>query len=58
MKIEGAGALVSGGASGLGEATVRRLHAGGARVVIADVNAGEGRGARGGARRSRSSRAT
>ena len=27
MKIEGAGALISGGASGLGEATARRLHA-------------------------------
>lgn len=42
MKIEGAGALVSGGASGLGEATVRRLHAGGAHVVIADVNPEKG----------------
>jgi NAD(P)-dependent dehydrogenase (short-subunit alcohol dehydrogenase family) len=36
MKIENAVAVVSGGASGLGEATVRRLVAGGARVVIAD----------------------
>jgi NAD(P)-dependent dehydrogenase (short-subunit alcohol dehydrogenase family) len=42
MKIEGAGALVSGGASGLGEATARRLHAGGAHVVIADVNPEKG----------------
>lgn len=42
MKIEGAGALVSGGASGLGEATVRRLHEDGARVVIADVNPEKG----------------
>jgi len=42
MKIEGAGAVVSGGASGLGEATVRRLHEGGARVVIADVNPEKG----------------
>ena len=42
MKIEGAGAVVSGGASGLGEATVRRLHAGGAQVVIADVNPEKG----------------
>ncbi len=42
MKIEAAGALVSGGASGLGEATVRRLHAGGAHVVIADVNPEKG----------------
>jgi NAD(P)-dependent dehydrogenase (short-subunit alcohol dehydrogenase family) len=36
MKIDGAVALVTGGASGLGEATVRRLVAGGARVVIVD----------------------
>ncbi len=42
MKIEGTGALVSGGASGLGEATVRRLHEDGARVVIADVNPEKG----------------
>jgi len=42
MKIEAAGAVVSGGASGLGEATVRRLHAGGAQVVIADVNPEKG----------------
>jgi NAD(P)-dependent dehydrogenase (short-subunit alcohol dehydrogenase family) len=38
MKINGASALVTGGASGLGAATVRMLVAGGARVVIADVN--------------------
>ena len=37
MQVEGAVALVSGGASGLGEAVARRLIAGGARVVIADV---------------------
>jgi 3-hydroxyacyl-CoA dehydrogenase / 3-hydroxy-2-methylbutyryl-CoA dehydrogenase len=42
MLIEGAGALVTGGASGLGEATVRRLHADGAHVVIADLNAEKG----------------
>jgi NAD(P)-dependent dehydrogenase (short-subunit alcohol dehydrogenase family) len=36
MKIAGSVALVTGGASGLGEATVRRLAAGGARVVIVD----------------------
>ncbi len=36
MKIQDSVAMVSGGASGLGEATVRRLVAGGARVVIAD----------------------
>jgi NAD(P)-dependent dehydrogenase (short-subunit alcohol dehydrogenase family) len=38
MKIEGKSALVSGGASGLGAATVRLLVRCGARVVIADVN--------------------
>ena len=43
MRIEGSGALVAGGASGLGEATARRLHAEGAHVVIADLN--EDRGA-------------
>jgi 3-hydroxyacyl-CoA dehydrogenase/3-hydroxy-2-methylbutyryl-CoA dehydrogenase len=42
MRIEGAGALVAGGASGLGEATARRLHADGASVVIADLNAEKG----------------
>jgi NAD(P)-dependent dehydrogenase (short-subunit alcohol dehydrogenase family) len=38
MEIETAGALVVGGASGLGEATARRLAAAGARVVVADVD--------------------
>jgi len=42
MDIEGSAALVSGGASGLGEATVRALHARGAHVTIADVNAEKG----------------
>src|SRR6516225_1698581 len=42
MRIDGSGALVAGGASGLGEATVRALHAAGARVVIADLNAERG----------------
>lgn len=37
MKIEGKTALVTGGASGLGEATVKRLHAQGANIVIADM---------------------
>jgi 3-hydroxyacyl-CoA dehydrogenase/3-hydroxy-2-methylbutyryl-CoA dehydrogenase len=38
MQISGSGAFVAGGASGLGEATVRRLHADGANVLIADLN--------------------
>jgi NAD(P)-dependent dehydrogenase (short-subunit alcohol dehydrogenase family) len=42
MEISGSGALVVGGASGLGEATARRLVEGGAVVTIADVNADRG----------------
>jgi NAD(P)-dependent dehydrogenase (short-subunit alcohol dehydrogenase family) len=42
MRIEGSGALVVGGASGLGAATARRLAADGARVTIADKNAERG----------------
>jgi NAD(P)-dependent dehydrogenase (short-subunit alcohol dehydrogenase family) len=38
MLIEGARALVCGGASGLGAATARRLHDAGALVTIADLN--------------------
>jgi NAD(P)-dependent dehydrogenase (short-subunit alcohol dehydrogenase family) len=37
MDIAGAVAVVTGGAGGLGEATVRRLAAAGAKVVIADL---------------------
>jgi 3-hydroxyacyl-CoA dehydrogenase / 3-hydroxy-2-methylbutyryl-CoA dehydrogenase len=36
MKIDGCVALITGGASGLGEATVRRLVAAGAKAVILD----------------------
>ena len=42
MELEGNSALVVGGASGLGAATARRLHAAGARVTIADLNAEKG----------------
>jgi len=42
MEIQGSGALVAGGASGLGEATARLLHAAGAAVTIADVNTEKG----------------
>jgi NAD(P)-dependent dehydrogenase (short-subunit alcohol dehydrogenase family) len=38
MKINGSSALVTGGASGLGAATVRMLVAQGAKVAIVDVN--------------------
>lgn len=43
MQINGAGALISGGASGLGEATARALAAQGAIVTIADLNADRGK---------------
>jgi 3-hydroxyacyl-CoA dehydrogenase/3-hydroxy-2-methylbutyryl-CoA dehydrogenase len=36
VNVGGSGALVGGGASGLGAATARRLHSGGAHVVIVD----------------------
>lgn len=42
MEIDSVGAIVSGGASGLGEAVVRRLHGAGAHVVIADLNPDKG----------------
>jgi 3-hydroxyacyl-CoA dehydrogenase / 3-hydroxy-2-methylbutyryl-CoA dehydrogenase len=42
VKIDGQSALVVGGASGLGAATARALHAAGASVVIADLNAEKG----------------
>jgi NAD(P)-dependent dehydrogenase (short-subunit alcohol dehydrogenase family) len=42
MQIDGSSALVAGGASGLGEATVRALHERGAIVTVADVNAEKG----------------
>lgn len=42
MQIAGSGALVTGGASGLGEATTRLLVERGARVTIFDMNAQRG----------------
>jgi len=42
MEIKGSGALVSGGGSGLGEATARRLRAAGATVSILDRDASRG----------------
>jgi NAD(P)-dependent dehydrogenase (short-subunit alcohol dehydrogenase family) len=42
MNTQGITALVTGGASGLGLATVKRLLAGGAKVVIADLPASQG----------------
>ena len=43
MQITGCSALVVGGAGGLGEATVRRLHGAGAKVVVADMADDKGR---------------
>ncbi len=43
MKIQGQAALVTGGGSGLGEATARALAAQGARVAVLDVNADQAR---------------
>jgi 3-hydroxyacyl-CoA dehydrogenase / 3-hydroxy-2-methylbutyryl-CoA dehydrogenase len=42
LQLDGIGALVAGGASGLGEATARALAARGARVAIADLNEEKG----------------
>jgi 3-hydroxyacyl-CoA dehydrogenase/3-hydroxy-2-methylbutyryl-CoA dehydrogenase len=42
MRIENQNAFVAGGASGLGEATARRLHAEGAHVTIGDINQEKG----------------
>ncbi|HET7406089.1 MAG TPA: SDR family NAD(P)-dependent oxidoreductase [Mycobacteriales bacterium] len=43
MDINGAGAIISGGASGLGEATARVLASAGVKVTIADLNADKGK---------------
>ena len=43
MQIAGSSAIVVGGAGGLGEATVRRLHGAGAKVVVADLADHKGR---------------
>ena len=42
MQIQGSTFIITGGASGLGEAVVRRLHANGGNVVIADLNEASG----------------
>ena len=43
MEINGTAAIVSGGASGLGEATARELASAGSRVVVADLNEERGK---------------
>ena len=43
MELNGISAIVSGGASGLGEATARTLARAGAHVVVADLNSDRGK---------------
>jgi NAD(P)-dependent dehydrogenase (short-subunit alcohol dehydrogenase family) len=43
MNLEGSSAIVTGGASGIGEASARQLAAAGSKVVIADLNEERGR---------------
>jgi NAD(P)-dependent dehydrogenase (short-subunit alcohol dehydrogenase family) len=43
MELSGTAAIISGGASGLGEATARELAAAGSTVVIADLNEERGK---------------
>src|ERR1700735_3157832 len=42
MRVDATSALVAGGASGLGEATVRKLHAAGASGTLADPHSERG----------------
>ncbi len=42
MNLEGSSSIVTGGASGIGEASARQLAAAGSRVVIADLNEPKG----------------
>lgn len=42
MNLEGSSSVVTGGASGIGEASARQLAAAGSRVVIADLNEEKG----------------
>ena len=42
MNLEGSSSVITGGASGIGEASARQLAAAGAHVVIADLNEEKG----------------
>jgi len=42
MNLEGSSSIVTGGASGIGEASARQLRAAGSHVVIADLNQEKG----------------
>ena len=57
MEVSGNVALVTGAASGLGEATARRLHAHGASIVLADLSEERGKPSRASSGRTRSSSA-
>ena len=43
VNLEGSSAIVTGGASGIGEACARQLAAAGSKVVIADLNEERGK---------------
>jgi NAD(P)-dependent dehydrogenase (short-subunit alcohol dehydrogenase family) len=43
MNLEGSSSIVTGGASGIGEASARQLAAAGSKVVIADLNEERGK---------------
>src|SRR6201986_3635492 len=43
MELNGTAAIISGGSSGLGEATARELASVGSRVVVADLNEERGK---------------
>ncbi len=43
MNLEGSSSIVTGGASGIGEACARQLSAAGSKVVIADLNEERGK---------------
>ena len=42
LNLEGSSSIITGGASGIGEASARQLAAAGSRVVIADLNEEKG----------------
>jgi NAD(P)-dependent dehydrogenase (short-subunit alcohol dehydrogenase family) len=43
MELKGKTAIITGGASGLGEATARRFVKAGANVVLSDIKEAEGK---------------
>ena len=47
MRLKDKVSIITGAGQGIGEAYARRFAAEGAKVVVADINAGEGQGGRG-----------